>query len=50
MHLTVNPNNKNAIKVYENFGLEVYNISYMMKLYIYLQLKNQVNPTNKWEL
>lgn len=32
MHLTVNPNNKNAIKVYENFGMEVNNISYMMKL------------------
>ena len=32
MHLTVNPNNKNAIKVYENFGMEVHNISYMMKL------------------
>ena len=32
MHLTVNPNNKNAIKVYENFGMKVNNISYMMKL------------------
>ena len=32
MHLTVNPNNRNAIKVYENFGMEVNNISYMMKL------------------
>ena len=32
MHLTVNPNNKNAIKVYENFGMKVHNISYMMKL------------------
>lgn len=32
MHLTVNPNNKNAIKVYENFGMEVNNISYVMKL------------------
>ncbi len=32
MYLTVNPNNKNAIKVYENFGMEVHNISYMMKL------------------
>jgi ribosomal protein S18 acetylase RimI-like enzyme len=32
MHLTVNPNNKNAIKVYEKFGMEVNNISYMMKL------------------
>lgn len=32
MHLNVNPNNKNAIKVYENFGMKVNNISYMMKL------------------
>ena len=32
MHLTVNPNNKNAIKVYENFGMKVNNISYMMKV------------------
>ena len=32
MHLTANPNNKNAIKVYENFGMKVNNISYMMKL------------------
>lgn len=32
MHLTVNPNNKNAIKVYESFGMKVNNISYMMKL------------------
>ena len=32
MHLTVNPNNKNAIKVYEEFGMKVYNLSYMMKL------------------
>ena len=32
MHLTVNPNNKNAIKVYENFGMKVNNISYMVKL------------------
>lgn len=32
MHLTVNPNNKNAIKVYEKFGMKVYNLSYMMKL------------------
>ena len=32
MHLTVNPNNKNAIKVYESFGMKVQNISYMMKL------------------
>ena len=32
IYLTVNPNNKNAIKVYENFGMEVHNISYMMKL------------------
>ena len=32
MHLIVNPNNKNAIKVYENFGMTVNNISYMMKL------------------
>ena len=32
MHLTVNPNNKNEIKVYENFGMKVHNISYMMKL------------------
>ena len=32
MHLTVNPNNKNAIKVYEKFGMKVHNLSYMMKL------------------
>jgi ribosomal protein S18 acetylase RimI-like enzyme len=32
MHLTVHPNNKNAIKVYENFGMEVNHISYIMKL------------------
>lgn len=32
MHLTVNPNNENAIKVYEKFGMKVYNLSYMMKL------------------
>lgn len=32
LHLTVNPNNKNAIKVYENFGMNVNNLSYMMKL------------------
>lgn len=32
MHLTVNPNNENAIKVYEKFGMEVHNLSYMMKL------------------
>lgn len=32
MYLTVNPNNENAIKVYEKFGMKVYNLSYMMKL------------------
>ena len=32
LRLTVNPNNKNAIKVYENFGMKAHNISYMMKL------------------
>lgn len=32
MHLTVNPNNENAIKVYEKFGMKVHNLSYMMKL------------------
>ena len=32
MHLTVNPNNENAIKVYEKFGMGVHNLSYMMKL------------------
>lgn len=32
MHLTVNPNNENAIKVYEKFGMKVYNLSYIMKL------------------
>ena len=32
MHLTVNLNNENAIKVYEKFGMKVYNLSYMMKL------------------
>ena len=32
MRLAVNPNNKNAIKVYENFGMKASNISYMMKL------------------
>ena len=29
MHLTVNPNNENAIKVYEKFGMK-------MKLTVYL--------------
>ena len=32
LHLTVNPNNKNAIKFYENFGMNINNLSYMMKL------------------
>lgn len=32
MHLTVNPQNINAIKVYEKFGMEVDQIAYMMKL------------------
>lgn len=32
LHLTVNPNNENAIKVYENFGMKIHNLSYMMKL------------------
>lgn len=32
MHLTVNPNNEKAIKVYEKFGMKVHNLSYMMKL------------------
>lgn len=32
MNLTVNPNNENAIKLYEKFGMEVHNLSYMMKL------------------
>ena len=32
MHLTVNPNNENAIKVYEKFGMKVHNLSYMIKL------------------
>lgn len=32
MHLTVNPQNTNAIKVYEKFGMEVDKIAYMMKL------------------
>ena len=32
MHLTVNPNNENAIKLYEKFGMEVHNLSYMIKL------------------
>lgn len=32
MYLTVNPNNKNAIKVYEKFGMKIHNLSYMMKL------------------
>ena len=32
LRLTVNPNNKNAIKLYEKFGMELYNLSYMMKL------------------
>lgn len=32
MNLTVNPNNENAIKLYEKFGMEVHNFSYMMKL------------------
>ncbi len=32
IYLNVNPNNKNAIRVYENFGMKVNKISYMMKL------------------
>ena len=32
MHLTVNPQNTNAIKVYEKFGMEIDKIAYMMKL------------------
>ncbi|MCI9246604.1 MAG: GNAT family N-acetyltransferase [Clostridia bacterium] len=32
MHLTVNPQNTNAIRVYEKFGMEVDKIAYMMKL------------------
>ena len=32
MHLTVNPQNINAIKVYEKFGMEVDKIAYIMKL------------------
>ncbi len=32
MHLTVNPNNENVIKVYKRFGMKVHNLSYMMKL------------------
>lgn len=32
MYLTVNQENKNAIKVYEKFGFRVKNIAYMMKL------------------
>ena len=32
IYLTVNPNNENAIKVYEKFGMRVHNLSYMMKL------------------
>ena len=32
IYLTVNPENKNAIKVYENFGMKVKGISYMMEI------------------
>ncbi len=32
MYLTVNPQNTNAIRVYEKFGMEVDKIAYMMKL------------------
>ncbi len=32
MYLTVNQENKNAIKVYEKFGFKVINIAYMMKI------------------
>lgn len=32
MHLTVNPQNANAIKLYEKFGMEVDKIAYMMKI------------------
>lgn len=32
MYLTVNQENKNAIKVYEKFGFKVKNIAYMMKI------------------
>ncbi len=32
IYLTVNPENENAIKVYENFGMRATNISYMMEI------------------
>ena len=32
IYLTVNPENENAIKVYENFGMKVKNISYMVEI------------------
>jgi ribosomal protein S18 acetylase RimI-like enzyme len=32
MHLTVNQENENAIKVYEKFGFKVKNIAYIMKI------------------
>lgn len=32
IYLTVNPENENAIKVYENFGMKVKGISYMMEI------------------